>query len=100
MKKAILLTLALLMTGMVFFGAGIYAGAKADAISTEAIPVKVLILPKFEFGEMKGDFPGEAQYYYERYLDEGKAIKSGVIRKTTRCTIKTGSHSFCRAWAK
>lgn len=75
MKKAILLTLALLMTGMVFFGAGIYAGAKADAISTEAIPVKVLILPKFEFGEMKGDFPGEAQYYYERYLDEGESYK-------------------------
>ncbi|MGX8688720.1 MAG: hypothetical protein ACSW8K_13105, partial [bacterium] len=29
------------------------------------LPVKVLILPKFEVGEMTGDFPGEAQYFYE-----------------------------------
>ena len=34
----------------------------------EKIPVKVLILPKFEVGDLCGDFPGEAQYYYERYL--------------------------------
>lgn len=30
--------------------------------------VKVLILPHFEIGEMTGDDPGEAQYYYEEYL--------------------------------
>ena len=28
-----------------------------------AIPVKVLILPHFEVGEMSGDYPGEAQYF-------------------------------------
>ncbi len=33
------------------------------------LPVKVLLLPKFEIGEMSGDFPGEAQLYYEHYLD-------------------------------
>lgn len=32
-----------------------------------AISVKVLILPKFETGAMSGDFPGEAQYFYEHY---------------------------------
>ena len=32
------------------------------------LPVKVLLLPKFEVGEMSGDFPGEAQFYYEHYL--------------------------------
>ena len=32
------------------------------------LEVKVLLLPKFEIGEMAGDFPGEAQYYYEQYL--------------------------------
>ena len=37
----------------------------------QPIPVKVLILPKFEVGEMAGDFPGEAQCYYEEYLDGG-----------------------------
>ncbi|MDO4805190.1 MAG: hypothetical protein Q4A32_10275 [Lachnospiraceae bacterium] len=31
--------------------------------------IKVLILPKFEIGEMKDDMPGEAQLYYEQYLD-------------------------------
>ena len=35
------------------------------------IPIKVLILPKFEPGEMAGDFPGEAQFYYEGYLAGG-----------------------------
>ena len=30
--------------------------------AAEPISIKVLILPKFESGEMTGDFPGEAQY--------------------------------------
>ena len=37
----------------------------------QKIPVRVLILPKFEQGEMAGDFPGEAQYFYEEYLAGG-----------------------------
>ena len=37
------------------------------------LPVKVLILSKFEIGEMAGDFPGEAQYYYEEYLADAEA---------------------------
>ena len=28
-------------------------------------PVRVLILPKFEVDEIAGDFPGEAQYFFE-----------------------------------
>ena len=41
--------------------------------------IEVLILPKFENGEMSGDFPGEAQYYYENYLACGEEyeIKGG-----------------------
>ena len=34
----------------------------------DPLPVKVLILPKFEVDQMYGDFPGEAQYYYGQYL--------------------------------
>ena len=34
----------------------------------EKLPVWVLILPKFEVGEMAGDFPGEAQLFYEEYI--------------------------------
>ena len=73
MKKAMILLFALLMTGMALFSTGITADVKAEAALTEAIPVKVLILPKFEIEKMKGDYPGEAQYYYERYLDGGKS---------------------------
>ena len=29
----------------------------------QGLPVRVLILPKFEVGELAGDFPGEAQYF-------------------------------------
>ncbi|MBQ1331756.1 MAG: hypothetical protein IIZ51_05420 [Lachnospiraceae bacterium] len=29
--------------------------------------VRVLIVPKFEIGDMEGDFPGEAQLFYEEY---------------------------------
>ena len=32
--------------------------------------VKLLILPHFETEELSGDYPGEAQFYYENYLEE------------------------------
>lgn len=51
------------------------SGALADQpnVADSPLPVKVLILPKFEVGEMAGDFPGEAQYYYEVYLADAEA---------------------------
>ena len=54
--------------------------SSAVAADDGAIPVKVLILPKFENGEMAGDFPGEAQYYYEEYLIDSDEydIKGGT----------------------
>ena len=36
---------------------------------TDNISVSVLILPQYEVGELTGDTPGEAQYYYETYLE-------------------------------
>lgn len=44
------------------------SAAEQPAGAAAALPVKVLLLPKFEVGEMSGDFPGEAQHYYEQYL--------------------------------
>ncbi len=41
-----------------------------DKKETDKIDIKVLILPKFENGEMTGDFPGEAQFYYDAYLKD------------------------------
>jgi purine nucleoside permease len=44
------------------------------------IQIKALILPKFEAGEMAGDFPGEAQFYYEAYCKDGEeyALQGGM----------------------
>lgn len=70
MKKLIatLLVAVLLVPAMLVF-------AEGDA----PIEIKVLILPKFEVDELSGDFPGEAQFYYEAYCDGGDAydIKGG-----------------------
>lgn len=55
------------------------ASASAFATLADAIPVKVLLLPKFEVGELSGDDPGEAQYYFERYVAGGQeyAVEGG-----------------------
>ncbi len=47
----------------------------AYAADAERIPVKVLIVPKFEIGDMDGDFPGEAQLFYEHYCAGCEEIK-------------------------
>ncbi len=64
----------------------------------EVIRVKVLILPKFENGEMTGDFPGEAQFFYEHYCKGGAQytidggfpghklyVKDGIALYVTGC---------------
>ena len=43
----------------------------SSQVKEQRIPVQVLILPKFELDELAGDFPGEAQYFYEEYLAGG-----------------------------
>ncbi len=64
MKKliAVLLVAMLLVPSMM---------AVAETAEAQPIEIKALILPKFESGEMSGDFPGEAQYYYEGYCKGG-----------------------------
>ena len=44
-----------------------WTGTVAYAEDAEGVPVKVLILSKFEIGDIEGDFPGEAQLFYEHY---------------------------------
>jgi purine nucleoside permease len=65
MKKliAIVLVTMLLVPSML---------ALAETAEEQPIEIKALILPKFEAGEMSGDFPGEAQYYYEAYCQGGE----------------------------
>lgn len=63
MKRLLFMVLVL-----VLITAGIVSAAEETTAQTKPLPVKVLLLPKFEVGKMAGDFPGEAQYYYEQYL--------------------------------
>ncbi len=80
----------------------------AVAESEEPIEIKALILPKFESGEMSGDFPGEAQYYYEAYceggdeydivggMDENKLyVKDGVALYVTGMGKVNAAMSLC-----
>ncbi|MGN0905898.1 MAG: hypothetical protein ACI4NM_02015 [Bullifex sp.] len=71
MKKCITMILMLVLVLTSVFAQG--------AMESEKIPVKVLILPKFEIGDITGDFPGEAQYYYDAYVKGGDEyeIKGG-----------------------
>ena len=69
-KKRVL-GIAAIAVLLAFLLAGCYSQKKEQ----EKIPIKVLILPKFEVGEMSGDFPGEAQLYYEEYVKGGDGDK-------------------------
>ncbi len=68
------------MIAAAFVGILYWAGQNSDEIqkrleeyqaqtAANNIPVRVLILPQYEVVELEGDIPGEAQYYYEAYLD-------------------------------
>ena len=57
---------AVLAAGIALSGCGTRTETEEAA---QPIPIKVLLLPKFEKGEISGDDPGEAQFYYEGYLD-------------------------------
>jgi purine nucleoside permease len=61
----------ILLTGLV--AGTVFAAGTSDA--REQVKISVLILPKFEIGELTGDFPGEAQYYYEGYVQGGVEYK-------------------------
>ncbi len=54
------------------------------------LPVQVLILPKFEQGEIAGDFPGEAQYFYEEYLVGGDVFEIDGVPGTNKLYYKNG----------
>lgn len=70
---AYLLMIALLLfcSGAAFGEAPSTDSASQTATETESSPIsiKVLILPKFELGDLTGDSVGEAQCYFEEYMD-------------------------------
>ena len=64
------------------------------------LPVQVLILPKFEVGEMEGDFPGEAQNFYEAYLSGGDVYEIGGCPDTNRLYYRDGIALFLAGQGK
>lgn len=56
----------------------------------EIVKIRVLILPKFEMGEMTGDFPGEAQYYYEAYCAGGEEYEIPGAYEGAKLYVKNG----------
>ena len=54
----------LLILAMVLTCAALISSCSAD---DEKTSLKVIIVPKFEIDELTGDFPGEAQLFYENY---------------------------------
>ena len=65
------------------------AGCSKTA-GNDKIPVKVLILSAFEVEEMSGDFPGEAQYYYEAYLQGGEEYEIEGCAENSTLYYKDG----------
>lgn len=82
-KKLIAFFAAVLMI------AGILGGCSSQSKS-QKLPVRVLILPKFEVDEMAGDFPGEAQYFYEEYLSGGGTYEIDGCPDTITLYYKNG----------
>lgn len=78
--------------------AALNSGEPAD--EPEKIAVKALILPKFEAGEMAGDFPGEAQYYYENYLEGAEEYDVPGTAGGGRLYVKDGVAMFTLGMGK
>ena len=57
---------------------------------TQRKPVRVLILPKFEIDEFAGDFPGEAQLFYEEYVAGGEVYEFDGCPGTVQIFYKDG----------
>ncbi|MBE6689430.1 MAG: hypothetical protein E7588_09220 [Ruminococcaceae bacterium] len=56
----------------------------------EKIKIKLLILPKFEVGEMSGDAPGEAQFYYDAYVKGGEEYEIVAAYENNKLYVKNG----------
>ena len=63
---------------------------KGFLVKHKMIKIKMLILPKFEVGEMSGDAPGEAQHYYEAYLAGGKEYEIKGAFDGNKLYVKDG----------
>lgn len=56
----------------------------------EKIPIRWLILPKFEIGSITGDAPGEAQLFYEAYCKDGMEYELPGSPESLKLYVKDG----------
>ena len=64
--------------------------SEAAADFAEKVPIRVLILPKFEVDGLSGDFPGEAQFYFEEYLTGAEEYRVPFATEDCRLYVKDG----------
>ncbi len=83
MKKFGLIMLIIMIASTSLF-------AQAISETSETIEIKALILPKFESGKMAGDFPGEAQLYYEAYCAGGEEYEIAGAFEGNKLYVKDG----------
>lgn len=82
-KKFVAFTCVILLLFVFFMS----ACGKKDAKTK----VRVLIVPKFEIGEITGDFPGEAQLFYEYYCAGCEEIAIAHTTPTAHFYLKEES---------
>lgn len=72
------------------------AGGSGQAQNTgkDREKIRVLLLPKFEAGELEGDFPGEAQLYYEAYEQGAEEYEIAGGPSDSRLFVKDGVALF------
>lgn len=68
--------------------------AACSSKTDDRISIKVLLLPKFEIEKMTGDFPGEAQYYYEEYLADSDVYEISGTEGDGKLYVKDGIAHF------
>ena len=67
---------------------------------SDALKIKVLILPKFEVGEMTGDFPGEAQLYFDEYVRDGEEYVIAGVPESCKLYVKDGVALYLTGMSK
>ncbi len=97
-RMMLVMMLACLPAVSAYGEAALNSGEPAD--EPEKIAVKALILPKFEAGEMAGDFPGEAQYFYENYLEGAEEYDVPGTAGGGRLYVKDGVAMFTLGMGK
>ena len=100
MKKPLIILLFVCLLLCVSCASAGSMGNNGEEGGQEKIVIKVLILPKFEVGEMDGDFPGEAQHYYEYFLDGADTYEVSGVPSENRLYVKNGVALFTLGMGK